>query len=122
MTIAEAIIYADRSYPNSYTDEVKTFWLKKFDEKVRKELFSLYEETSPASLSVESDFDGDETLLIESPYDVIYIYELEAKMAYHDRDNEAYKSADNFLKILYGSYEKYYHRKHSPKGGKRFLF
>ena len=122
MTIAEAIINADQLYPNTYTDEEKTNWLKKLDEKVRKELFSLYEEPVPASLTVESDFDGDAALLIESPYDLLYLYELEAKMAYHDHDTDVYKRADNFFQILYGAYEKHYHRTHTPKGGKRFLF
>ena len=122
MTIAEAIIHADQLYPNSYTDEEKTDWLKKLDEKIRKELFSLYEESAPVSPSVESDFEGDETLLIESPYDLLYLYELEAKMAYYDRDTDVYKRADNFFQILYHTYERYYHRTHTPKGSKRFLF
>ena len=39
MTIAEAIVNADRLYPNSFTDEEKTVWLKKLDEKIHKELF-----------------------------------------------------------------------------------
>jgi len=121
MTIAEAIVNADRLYPNSFTDEEKTVWLKKLDEKIHKELFSLYEEPSPIPSDYEAP-DKNISLLIESPYDLLYLYELEGKMAYHNGDTDVYKRADIFFQTLYGAYERHYHRTHTPIAGKRFSF
>ena len=122
MTVAEAIINADRLYPNSFTDEEKIGWLKKLDEKIQKDLFSLYENTENTPLSDYGEPYENTTLLIESPYDLLYLYELESKMAYHNGDTDVYKRADAFFQILYGAYERYYHRTHIPIAEKRFLF
>ncbi|MBQ3489656.1 MAG: hypothetical protein IJA86_03595 [Clostridia bacterium] len=120
MTVAHAIMAADRLYPNTFTEEEKIGWLKKMDEKIISSLFSLYTDSEKQTLP-----DYTETsvsLLIESPYDLLYLYELECRMAYWSRDTETYNHAAVLYRNLYETYEREYHRTHRPKGAPRFVF
>ena len=122
MTVSEAIVNADRLYPNTFTDEEKIGWLKKLDEKIQKELFSHYENHENLPLPDYASLEEDVPLLIESPYDLLYLYELEFQMAYYNRDTDIYKRAEVFYQNLYQAYERHYHRTHKPIGAKRFVF
>ena len=122
MTVSEAIISADRLYPNTFTDEEKIGWLKKLDEKIQKELFALYEDGEHHPLPDYASLEEDVPLLIESPYDLLYLYELEFQMAYACRDTDVYERTEIFYHNLYRAYELYYHRTHQPIGAKRFVF
>ncbi|MBR5188369.1 MAG: hypothetical protein IKW18_07850 [Clostridia bacterium] len=122
MTVSEAIVNADRLYPNTFTDEEKIGWLKKMDEKIQKELFSLYENDENHLLPDYASLEEDVPLLIESPYDLLYLYELEFQMAYYNRDTDVYKRAEIFYNNLYRAYELYYHKNHKLIGAKRFVF
>ena len=76
MTVSEAIVNADRLYPNTFTYEEKIGWLKKLDENIQNELFALYEDGARHPLPDYASMEDDVELLIESPYDLLYLYEL----------------------------------------------
>ena len=122
MTVSEAIVNADRLYPNPFTDEEKIGWLKKMDEKIQKELFALYEDGKNHPLPDYTSMEADIPLLIESPYDLLYLYELEFQMAYACRDTDVYKRAEIFYNNLYRAYELHFHRTHKPISAKHFVF
>ena len=122
MTVTQAIATVNLLYPNHYGDEEKTVWLQKMDERIQKELFSHYLDGANAPLPDYTESEEEITLLVESPYDVLYLYELQAKMAYWDGDTNAASRAEILYRNLYETYTRAYRRSHQPKGEGRFLF
>ncbi len=121
MTVTQAIVEADRLYPNSFTDEEKIGWLQRMDEGIIASLYSLYEDSVHQTVPDYME-NTEASLLIGSPYDLLYLYELEAKMAYWNRDTESYNRAAAMYNQLYQTYEREFHRKHHPVGKRRFFF
>ena len=122
MTVTEAIGTVNRLYPNDYQDEEKIIWLQKMDEKIQKELFSRYQDGKISPLPDYAQAEEDVTLLIESPYDLLYLYELQARLAYWQRDMDVYNRANVLYQNIYQTYEREYHRTHKPIPTHGFLF
>ena len=122
MTVTEAIGTINRLYPNECNDEEKILWLQKMDERIQKELFSLYPNGKTQPLPDYAQAGEDVTLLIESPYDLLYLYELQARLAYWKEDMDAYNRAKVLYQNIYQTYEREYHRAHKPIVKHGFLF
>ena len=122
MTVTEAIGTINRLYPNDCQDEEKILWLQKMDEKIQKELFSLYQQDEKNPLPDYAQAEEDVALLIESPYDLLYLYELQARLAYWQGDMDVYNRAKVLYQNIYQAYEREYHRTHKPIAEHGFLF
>jgi len=82
MTIREAIDRLDRLTPNQYDNEEKVRWLSELDGVAHREILTQLEGDVPefSGYGTDCDMDGTE-LLIPWPYDEIYRWYLEMKIA-----------------------------------------
>lgn len=123
MTIIEAINRIDVLKPNGYKQAEKVAWLSAFDGDVKMNIIDTHE----GGGSVRFSGYGEDTplttdLLISAPYDEVYLFLLEAKIDYYDREFEKYNNAMAMFNTAYAEYEAYYNRAHMPAGKKCFLF
>lgn len=123
MTIIEAISRVDTLKPNAYKQPEKIAWLSSLDAFIKNAIvdthkdgeeisFSGYDESTP--LTVE--------LIVPSPYDELYLFWLEAKIDYYDREYKKYNNAMAMYQRALEQFESYYVRTHMPIGNRRFLF
>lgn len=76
----------DRIRPNEYTNEEKTQWVSNIEVQIAKEIFG-------ATVS-EYDWvtDQEETLLLEAPYEDVYIFWLLAQIDFHNGEFNRYNN------------------------------
>ena len=82
MKLKEAIDRIDEMRPNTAPEEEKLRWLDTFDRSVRTEIIDAHEDAPTAPFTgynTESSYDTE--LLVPSPYDDVYIYLLESRIA-----------------------------------------
>ena len=123
MTIIEAITRVDALKPNVYKQSEKIAWLSSLDAFIKTTIvdthkggeeisFSDYDESTP--LTTE--------LIVPSPYDELYLFWLEAKIDYYDREFKKYNNTMAMYQAALEKFESYYVRTHMPIGKRRFLF
>lgn len=123
MTIQEALTRADAIRHNTYTQEEKTEWLSRLDGKIGKLILDAHEGKPAAFPGYDADTPGDTVLLVEKPFDEIYLYWLEAQICYRDGEIGDYNSAIAQYNRLYSAFEDAFRKAHMPKcAGSRFLF
>ena len=124
MTIAEVISKVDALKPNSYTPEDKVDWLSNLDARVKTQIIDAHECTEPVTFDgYDSLADQNTVLLVNAPYDEIYLRWLEAMIDYHNSDDDRYNNAIILFNNAYEAYKRYYTRTHMPKSnGSRFIF
>ena len=89
-------------YPNEYSDEEMLCWIGEVNADVKRNI-----EKNPAPLR---GLTGEETAIIPAPYEDMYIYYILSKIAYYQRDYEAYSiHTENYNKNRSG-YQAYYIR------------
>ena len=93
-------------------------WLSRLDgliyiQIMGKKSYSAYDEAK----------DMDTELLVDMPYDDIYIRWLEAQINYANGEIDKYNSAITMFNTAFEAYENHYHRNHMPLSkGSLFLF
>lgn len=127
MTIKEAISLINELEPNQYTDENKIAWLSDLDTQIYHEVFLTHEGNTLESFDgYAADVDQDDTdLLVPAPYaQDIYIYHLQAKMAFENREIGEYNAASTMFNNAFQRFANRYHATHMPlsPGGVRFRF
>ena len=103
MTIKEAIAITDRLTPNQYDMEDKIRWLAELDGIAHREVLRTHEMDAPeefAPYRPEQDLDRT-VLLIGAPYDEIYRWYLDMKIAEANGEGDRYNASA-------GSYNQYY--------------
>ena len=119
MTIIEAINEIDSVKPNDYTQTEKIKWLSNLDSMIKKEVIDTHEGSEDISFDGYTDQTPIETiLLVESPYDTMYIAWLESKIDYHNSEYTRYNNSITNFNDLYTEYVRYYNRTHMPKAVK----
>lgn len=116
MKLKEAIDRIDEMRPNTAPEEEKLRWLDSFDRMVRKEIIDAHEEAPEAPFSgynTESAYDTE--LLVPSPYDDVYLYLLESRIAYRLGEINKYNNSAAMLQSVYDSFARDYHRRHTHK-------
>ena len=121
MTVTEAITQIDSLKPNTYDLQQKVYWLSKVDSMVKRLVIDAHEggEQIP--------FDGYEwadstVMFMPSPFDMAYIYWLEAQIHYANEDIDMYNSAIMMFNSTFSEYKADYKRNHVSKGTGRFRF
>ena len=124
MTIAEAISKVDALKPNTYTQEDKVGWLSTLDARVKKQVINAHEGCDTIFFyGYDSLADLETELLVQAPYDEMYLRWLEAMIDYHNSDDDRYNNAIMLFNNAYEGYKKHYTRTHMPiSTGKRFIF
>ena len=124
MTIAEVISKVDALKPNNYTPEDKVGWLSTLDARVKTQIIDAHEHCGCVCFyGYDSVLDQETQLLVDAPYDEMYLRWLEAMIDYHNSDDDRYNNAIILFNNAYEAYKKYYTRTHMPKSsGSRFVF
>lgn len=123
MTVIEAINQVDGIKFNSYSQEDKVRWLSNLDAKISAVLEGAY--TNPLSLSMAYDpnTDMERELLLESPWDEMYIRWMEAMIDYNNAETDSYNRSITLFNNLYNNFMDWYIRRNMPKqNGSGFVF
>ena len=110
MTINEAILYADQTKPNAYSEQQKTRWLAELDGKIEREVFKtkeLAEYTYPQDAETE--------LLVKFPHSDIYPLYISAMIDFHNREFGEYNNSILMFNQAYDVFAKWYIRNNIPK-------
>ena len=124
MTIAEAISKVDALKPNTYTVEDKLGWLSSLDTRIMTQIIEAHEQDEPIYFyGYDDPEDLEIDLLVEAPYDEMYLRWLEAMIDYYNSEDDRYNNAIMLFNNAYEGYKKNYTRTHMPKRhGSRFVF
>ena len=109
MTILEAIGLIDTLRPNLRTNAEKCAWLYELDAKTALEVFH---STVPEPYDYSQD--SARTLLIESPYDDLYVLYLITKLDFFDGEYARYSNDALVFNSEYLDFAKYWRRSHKP--------
>jgi len=123
MKIMEAINQIDSLKPNTYNVKQKIIWLSQLESMVKRLVIDTYEggENIPFDGFTEGTDTGT-TLFMPAPFDVAYVYWLEAQIHYANEDIDMYNSAIMMFNAAFGEYKADYKRNHVSKGTGRFRF
>ena len=123
MTIRDAITKLDDLQQNTYTNEEKIAWLSKVDTGVFNLVFKTHESASIDEFhGYGMDTDLDTALLIPEPFEDIYMYWMQAQIAYNNAEYTRYNNAIALYNTEYAGYCNWYNRTHMPKGTKYKFF
>jgi len=123
MTIIEAINRIDAIKPNGYDQTQKIKWLSTLDGIVKKEVIDIHEGGEEVTFTGYTDETALTTkLLIDHPYDEVYIRYLETQIDYANGEYAKYNNSSDVFNEVYASFTRYYTRTHMPKGRKFKFF
>ena len=116
MKIIEAINQIDSLKPNTYSVKQKIYWLSQLEAMVKVQVIDTHEggDRIPFDGFTENT-DTSTVLFMPTPYDMAYIYWLEAQIHYANEDIDMYNSA-----IM--MFNDHYTKSHATKGTGRFRF
>lgn len=122
MTIMDVISRIDEIKPNSYSQEEKVKWLSTLDGIIKRDII----DTHVGGDGLEwKGYTAEENLftplLVEPPYDDIYLRWLEAQIDYANGEFDRYNNVLRAYNDMYTAFSSYYSRTHMPKGA-RFRF
>ena len=93
MTIFEAIAQADGIRDNEMPTYAKIGWLRNVDQTVYEELIRGREGDEDVEYPRYTENDGSKELLVPPPYDMLYVYRLEAEYCYSIGENKKQTNA-----------------------------
>ena len=114
MTIAEAIDCLDGQKHNICTRSQKIAWLSRLDGLVKTQILDTCEGSPPFS-PYDDDTPPDTHLLVQQPYDELYLRWLEARIDYANGEIERYNNAIAMFQALFDSFANFHRRSHMPK-------
>ena len=122
MTIMDALYRIDELKPNSYTQTEKIKWLSSLDGVIKSEIIDTHEGGEDIAFSgYDENADLSTKLLVDAPYDDIYLKWLEAQIDYSNGEYGKYNNSLVAYNDAYDLYQRHYNRTHMPKG-KKFKF
>ena len=123
MKIIEAINQIDSLKPNTYSVKQKIYWLSQLEAMVKVQVIDTHEggDRIPFDGFTE-DTDTQTQLFMPAPFDMAYIYWLEAQIHYANEDIDMYNNAIMMFNNAFGEYKSDYKRTHATKGFGRFRF
>ena len=121
MRLQQALDRVDEMRPNMQSRELKIAWLSELDGLIYKEIIEKHH-LLPGEyirLSVMPEYDSDtdpgKKLLVDKPYDNIYLYWLMAKIDEQTLETEKYNNDRTMFNGAYESYSDWFTRTHMPK-------
>lgn len=112
MTINEAIARVDDLRDNTMAPNIKIAWLQLVDQQVYEEIIKGRVGADAVTLPDYSDNDGERVLLVPPPYDMLYVYRLEAEICYKNQEIDRQANALTRYNELMDAYAKQYAREH----------
>lgn len=124
MTIIEAITKNDDLKYNDYSDADKISWLSRLDGMVKKQIIDTHEGAERVVYSgYDENTDENTELLVQAPFDDIYLRWMEAQIDYHNGEFDKYNNSITMFNTAFTAFANYYNRTHMPlSGGNRFKF
>lgn len=123
MTILEAINQVDLLKPNAYSWKQKVLWLSQLEAIVKRLVIDAHEGGDAIPFrEFPEDIDPDTRLWMPSPFDMAYLYWLEAQIHYANEDIDLYNSAMAMFQGVFGAYKADYKRNHETRLVGRFRF
>ena len=123
MKICEAISQINSLKPNTYSDKQKIYWLNQLESMVKRLVIDTHEGGDQIAFDGFNENTSMETqLFMPSPFDMAYIYWLEAQIHYANEDIDMYNSAIMMFNATFSEYKADYKRNHATKGTGRFRF
>lgn len=112
MTINEAIARVDELRDNTMAPNIKIAWLQMVDQQVYHEIIKGRVGADAVSLPDYSDENGERVLLVPPPYDMLYVYRLEAEICYRSEEIDRQANALTRYNELMDAFAKQYAREH----------
>lgn len=123
MTIMDALYRIDELKPNSYSQPEKIKWLSSLDGVIKSEIIDTHEGGEDIVFSgYDENADLNTVLLVDAPYDDIYLRWLEAQIDYTNGEYGKYNNSLVAYNDAYDLYQRHYNRTHMPKGTKFKFF
>lgn len=142
MTVAGMIQQYNAERPNSVDDAIKIGWLRKVEQMIIKEVIDQHEHDLNASDELElsvigstlyikpsgdladhiNTFGMDTELLVPEPYDDLYGFYLDQKIAYNNNDMRLYNAAATQYNNALLTYQQYFNRTYATKQTKKRMF
>ena len=122
MTIIQAIQQVDELKPNAYSIRQKILWLSQLESMVQRLVIDAHEGGSGSFAGFTDRTDTGTELAMPSPFDMAYLYWLEAQIHYANEDIDLYNRAIVMFNGVFGEYKADYKRSHRAKGTGRFRF
>ena len=122
MTIHEAIAQADRLRDNAMPTDAKVAWLQHVDRTVYEELVKGSEGEEDVQYPTYRRDDMERELMVPAPYDMLYVYRLEAEVCY--AQGEIKKQANALIRYneLMSGFAAKYIREHRAKVTARTVY
>lgn len=123
MTILEAINQIDGLKPNTFGTRQKVLWLSQLEAIIKRQVIDAYEggEEIPFE-GFDDNTDLNTVLIMTAPFDMGYIYWLEAQIHYAYEELDMYNAAITMFNTSFREYKADYARSHKAKGRGRFRF
>lgn len=116
MRIVDAISRVDALYFNTFSNDEKVAWLAKLDGLILEQVIAAHEGAEKVCFSGYDPLGDLQTrLLVDAPYDEMYIPWLQAQMELALRETEGYNAAITTFNAEYGAFVNSYNRSHMPK-------
>lgn len=112
MTINEAIARVDDLRDNTMAPDIKILWLQMVDQQVYEEIIKGRVGADAVTLPDYSDNNGERVLLVPPPYDMLYVYRLEAEICYKNQEIDRQANALTRYNELMDAFAKQYAREH----------
>lgn len=123
MRIIDANNQINSLKPNTYSETQKILWLSQLESMVKRLVIDAHEGGEGISFEgFTEDVDTNTQLLMPAPFDVAYLYWLEAQIHYANEDIDMYNSAIMMFNSAFSEYKADYKRNHASKGFGRFRF
>lgn len=123
MTILQAIQQVDGLKPNTYSTRQKILWIGRLEAMVKTLIFDAHEGGDDVPFAVFSeDTDPETALFLPAPFDVAYLYWLEAQIHYANEEIGLYNNAMGMFNTAFRAYQADYKRNHGTKATGRFRF
>ena len=116
MKILEAIRGLDELQPNSFSSEEKVKWLEQLDRELWREVICTHEwgDYIPEP-EYTQDTDEETTLLVEPPYDVIYLHWMQSRIDYAVAEFGRFNNSNAAFEADRMAWRMNYNRTHMPK-------
>lgn len=112
MTINEAIARVDDLRDNTMDPGIKISWLQMVDQQVYHEIIKGRVGADAVTLPDYNDNNGERVLLVPPPYDMLYVYRLEAEICYKNQEIDRQANALTRYNELMDAFAKQYAREH----------
>ena len=117
MKIIDAINTIDTLKHNTYTQTDKLAWLSTLDSMVKRQIIDTHEGADAVTFNGYDDStDMDTELLVEAPFDEMYLRWLEAQIDYTNGEYGKYNNAILMYNTTFTAYKNHYNRTHKPLG------